>query len=529
MRNLLLALLAGALLATAPTAGARDPGIELMINGATYYTASESYVPISMKAIGSSNVVHPRMVVTLPDGMSWTGVVLSNRVDGFDCSASAIGDSVVDCTYEGTLPANSYPVIAQVWYHTAVDAPLGFATVEVTAESAEYPLPAQPDCVELPNYPIAEGPTTGCAFLVGQMLQSKNWLQSWVVAATYRDPVSDLSNMEWEPGQKFTVGVVPNGEGYLGALSSPLRVYFELPPKISFIRMTSFTLPGFSCSATVEGDHELVTCTLPGVASAVNGTLWRVDIETQIEAGVSVPGPLQVYASIGNGAEDVQPSACHADPYLQGCARLTIHTRTARVADLQVSEIRHAPDYFTVGESGNIEIRFRNDGDGAAERMMLKAQLPRGLAIDSVQSQDPSAAYMTCLWSGNAVTTGQTLSCRTPTEVGATPPGQFMHVNLRVAVAPEVDVPGPVAVVAGIDQAALPSDNATLLDCIDAPDQPQCGYDEIVTWLPCAAQYGADGIYCDGFEEILPFIQNGMGGAWRGIWFDPAAAAPPPR
>lgn len=523
MWNPVLVLLACALLLAAPPAPARDPGIELMIHDSTYYTASESWVTLQMKAIGSSNVVHPRMVVTLPDGMSWTGVVGSNRVDGFDCSASTIGDSVVDCTYEGTLPANTYPVVAQVWYHTAVDATLGFATVQVTAESVEYPLPAQPDCVELPNYPIAEGPTTGCVFRIGEMRQSKNWLQSWAVAATYRDPVSDLSNMEWEAGQKFTVGVVPNGEGYLGALSSPLRVYFELPPKISFIRMSPFTLAGFSCSAAVEGDHELVTCTHPGTASAVNNTLWRVDIETQIEADVSVPGPLQVYASIGNGAEDLQPSACHADPYLQGCARLTIHTRAPRVADLQVSEIRHAPDFFTVGESGNIEIRFRNDGDGAAERMMLKAQLPRGLAIDSIQSQDPPSTYMTCLWTGNSATTGQILNCRSPAEIGVTPPGQFMRVNLRVAVAPEVDVPGPVAVVAGIDQAALPTDDATLLDCIDDPDQPQCGYDEIPTWRPCAAQYGADGIYCDGFEEILPFIQNGMGRAWQGIWFGAAA------
>jgi hypothetical protein len=81
------------------------------------------------------------------------------------------------------------------------------------------------------------------------------------------------------------------------------------------------------------------------------------------------------------------------------------------------------------------------------------------------------------------------------------PAGLTGDINFDVAVSYQAAAPGPLVIVGAIDS-ANPATTATLTSCTSDPAHANCFWHEITSYAPCAAQYGDDGVYCDGFQGV---------------------------
>src|SRR5690606_40300228 len=105
-----------------------------------------------------------------------------------------------------------------------------------------------------------------------------------------------------------------------GPSNTPATLKVQMHIGVTYSGIVS-GIPSWTCSAAMEVDGELLTCTVPYMVSGQTGfTSMRVDFAPD----VVVPGPLYLHAAIGND-QVAPPTTCVSDPHQRGCGRLAVN------------------------------------------------------------------------------------------------------------------------------------------------------------------------------------------------------------
>ena len=105
---------------------------------------------------------------------------------------------------------------------------------------------------------------------------------------------------------------------------------------------------------------------------------------------------------------------------------------------------------------------------------------------------------MTCSKAGSWQTDGETVTC----SGGALAAAKYTDIILGIRPRGNMEIPGPLPVVAAVNDAAS-ADSAVLLACTDDSSPAHCGWHEVTTWIACAYNRES-GIFCDGFDVEVP-------------------------
>jgi len=443
--------------------------------GPTIYTGTR--YSFSVKVAKDSADTGPFHVhIALPDGMTYQ----SSNTGYWSCAETTPGAQEVDCT---SLAALSPSTTFSVYTDTAPDMTLGPATIIATIESAQYPLPSPLDCQPTPS-------TTGCATAMTTVEASSLTVYRW---NPYDGAVVVWDDQPWVAGETHQLALQIQNIGY-GQYGGQVIARVELPPGVSYAGR-----PNIACSA--EG--QVVTCVPAQYATPITSVYFDVALPNDIP----VPGPIPFYAAISNDVQQQTLANCKTDPYQVGCGRLSVPTRGPRVAYLRFKSpagATHSPNLFVLGrENGPIQLNYENIGDGNAAATTVAVKLPPG--FDNVSDISSSVATMSCSTSGDAQT-GLILTC-TGNGIPPTAAGTAHWLRFNVTPDATTQTPGPVVVLGAIDQSS-PASLDTLTACASDPDHTYCLWHEITTYAPCALQYGADGIYCDGFDKAMPSARD---------------------
>ena len=475
IRLVLMAVLLG-------MASLADAGpLRLDVQMPTTYTGTEfSYlVQVRKENVGDGMAYTGPFTVHsyLPPGMSFVSASL------WDCTIVGADAREVICTKSGTLTDTNYNLnVLSIIARTDIDMPLAPAEISTTLSSDQVPLPPTLICAPSPS-------TSGCATVSPTVQESKIEILGW--GSGNSNPVDTWSQVIEAGTLQNIIPVYMVNTGF-GPSNSPAIVKVKFPPGITYSGFAS-GIPSWACSAAMQTDGQLLTCTVPYM---VSGQVGFVSIRTDFAPDIAVPGPLYIHAAIGND-QVPPPTTCVADPFQRGCGRLAVNTRPPSAAYLRFNDpdVQHSPTYFTLGQdNGPIVVNFRNIGDGLAANTAVQIKLPPGFAYTQTYSAIPA---LTCTSSGS-LAAGPLLTC----EGAAMPPGSSGYVSFGVNLDPSLtESPGPVPLVGAIDT-SNPANTTLLASCASDPNQINCFWHEIPTYAPCALQYGADGIYCDAFEDI---------------------------
>ena len=455
--------------------------LRLDVQMPTTYTGTEfSYVvQVRKENIGDGMVYTGPFTVHsyLPPGMSFVSGNLWN------CTITGADSRELICTKTGTLTDTNYNLgVLSITARTDIDMPLAPVEISTTLSSAQVPLPPVLICAPSPS-------TSGCATVDPTVQESKIEIFGW--GAGHAIPV-------WTWPAEIEAGTLANiipvymlNTGF-GPSNTPAVLKVKFPPGVTYSGFTS-GIPAWACSAAMEVDGQLLTCTVPYMAS---GQLGFASIRTDFAPDVAVPGPLYFHAAIGND-QIAPPTTCVADPYQRGCGRLAVNTRPPSAAYLRFNDpdVQHSPAYFTIGQdNGPVVVNFSNIGDGVAANTAVQIKLPRGFGYTQTYSAIPS---LVCTSSGT-LANGQLLTC----QGGPMAAGSTGYVSFGVNLDPTLtERPGPVPLLGAIDT-SNPANTTLLASCASDPNQINCFWHEIPTYAPCALQYGMDGIFCDAFEDL---------------------------
>jgi hypothetical protein len=457
--------------------------LRLDVQMPTTYTGTEFsfLVQVRKENVGDGIVYTGPFTVHsyLPQGMSF----ISGGVGGWSCSVAGTDSRELICSANATLTDVNYNMsVLSVLARTDIDMPLAPAEISTTLSSAQVPLPPTLICAPSPS-------TSGCATVTPTVQESKIEIFGW--GSGNANPVET-----W--GQTIEAGSLQNiipvymlNTGFSSS-NTPVTLKVKFPLGVTYSGFTS-GIPAWACSAAMEVDGQLLTCTVPYMAS---GQLGFASIRTDFAPDVAVPGPLYFHAAIGND-QIAPPTTCVANPVQRGCGRLAVNTRPPSAAFLRFDDpdVQHSPAYFTLGQdNGPIVVNFHNIGDGFATNTAVQIKLPPGFAYTQTYSAIPA---LTCTSSGT-LAAGPLLTC----EGAGMAAGSSGFVSFGVNLDPVLtESPGPVPLVGAIDS-SNPANTTLLASCASDPNQINCFWHEIPTYAPCALQYGVDGIYCDAFEDI---------------------------
>ena len=476
-RFLLLAFLAG--ISSLAQAGP----LRLEVQMPSTYTGTEfSFIAQVRKENIGDGLVYSGMFTlhsTLPEGMRF----LYGGVGGWTCTVGGVDSRELTCTKTTTLTDTNYQMsVVSITAETDIDMPLAAVEISTTISSAQVPLPPVLVCAPSPS-------TSGCATVNPTVQESKIEILGW--GSGNSNPVETWPNVIEAGTLQQVIPVYMVNTGF-GPSNTPATLKVKMPMGVTYSGIVS-GIPSWTCSAAMEVDGELLTCTVPYMVSGQTGfTSMRVDFAPD----VVVPGPLYLHAAIGND-QVAPPTTCVSDPHQHGCGRLAVNTRPPSAAYLRFDtpDVEHSPSYFTSGQdNGPVVVRFRNIGDGTAANTALQIKLPRGFIHTQTFSAIPA---LTCTASG-APDVGKLLTC----QGAAMAPGSTGYVSFGVYLDPTLtETPGPLPMVGAIDT-SNPANTTLLASCASDPNQANCFWHEIPTFAPCALQYGVDGIFCDPFENL---------------------------
>lgn len=481
----LRAFLACALLPLALFAGgARGAGLQLEMWPVppVYSGTSYNFGVVFSKQDRNDGLTHHAPFTfrtTLPPGMTYTSY------NGANWSCSNAGQ-VVTCVYGVDLHF-WIPGSSSLGINAMVDPgiALGPMSISGTLESAEVPLPPNPPCAASPAL-------NGCVSVATSAVASKVYFTGWGASggAVTAGPVATWIGPPFEAGAIGVLTLDMHNIGY-GPVNTPVAVDVLLPPKMHVDGLVN-GIPSWTCQApqlSPAGDR--IRCTTPYMYDTLNSYL---SLRVGMDSDVPVPGPLFVHAAISNNVQ-VAPADCVGNPLQQGCARLQVPTRTPRVATLVVDAVSHNPAVYTLGqEPGPLAITYRNVGEAAGAASNVHVQLPPHIRYLGVQSASPP---MSCSVQGLPAS-GEVVTC---SGVGM-PAGLSGYVNLRVFAGAGAASPGPLNVLVGVD-AAQPAGSGVLSSCAASPAQAFCNVHPVTTFFPCAAQWGDEGIFCDGLQVFV--------------------------
>jgi hypothetical protein len=456
------------------------------------FTGTDYYFGVSISKEVAGDGVNQNGPFTFhayfPEGMTFTG----GSGGGWTCATPPPGARELICTATGTLTgSNPNLSFLSVNGKTSLAMPLGTTEISATLSSAQVPLPPILICAPSPS-------TSGCASAAPQVVESKIEILGWGAGNT--NPVETWWQTIEAGLNQAIIPVYMVNTGF-GSTNTPATLKVKFPPGVTYSGFTS-GIPAWTCSAAMEPDGQLLTCTVPYMT---NGQIGFASIRADFAPDIAVPGPVYFHAAIGND-QVAPPTTCVADPYQRGCGRLAVNTRPPSAAYLRFNDpdVQHSPAYFTLGQdNGPVVVNFRNIGDGVAANTAVQIKLPPGFAYTQTYSAIPS---LTCTTSGT-LASGQLLTC----QGAAMAPGSNGYVSFGVNLDPVLtESPGPVPLVGAIDTSS-PANTTLLASCASDPNQINCFWHEIPTYAPCALQYGADGIYCDAFEDIgLPNLPDSI-------------------
>lgn len=418
---------------------------------------------------------------TLPEGVQYSGF----NGGQWSCSAAPnLRD--VSCSYSAGLnywePSSSSLSINAT---AAAVMTTGPVTLSGTIASAQVPLPPTPNCQPSPSL-------GGCATSATSVVQSQVRFTGWGVSGgtVTTGQVAVWTGQPFEAGTGSHILVLDTHNIGFGQVNTPVTIDYWLPAGFSYAGTVS-GIPGYTCTVPAPPAH--VRCTTPYFYDTLSGF---ISLRVNVAADVAVPGPLFVHAAISNNVQ-AAPADCVADPSQLGCARLQLHTRVPRVAVLVGDGMTHGPATLTLGNPATLQLNYRNIGEAVAGTSQIYIRLPPYIEYLGQISASPAAS---CSAQGS-LAAGQVVTC-TSSGLGAAPFGQG-SLNLNLFAHAQAASPGPLPVIAAVELAAAP--NAALLNsCAANPNQSFCIRDALDTYFPCALQFGAEGIFCDGLQ---PFVR----------------------
>lgn len=229
------------------------------------------------------------------------------------------------------------------------------------------------------------------------------------------DAVADLALAKRHPGIPLVVAgqettfVLDVSNGGPSTALGAQEIVDDLPPGMSYLSATG----GWTCSASTIGDHERVTCLLPGDLAP-----GQTAPELMMRVLVEAPAPVGLAT---NAATVTSPTE---DPDVENNSD-EVEVRIARAADLSISKT-HTGD-AVVGEPLTFTLAVRNDGPSEDPGVVVEDALPAGLRYVSAEGTD-----WTCESAGAQIT-----------------------CELGVSLAPDTDAP-PITLVVDVLPAAYP-------------------------------------------------------------------------
>lgn len=447
----------------------------------TFHTGERAFVTIFVeKSQMDAEVLSGPFYLRVPIGSTLSYVGHNNN--GWSCDVDAT--NVVECVWSGTLsPVQMEAPYVRLTLAAPPDALPGTLTSQVTIESDQVSLPEPLVCVASPS-------DTGCAQMSITVEPSSLSIRQWGTVGSQVDQAGPVAAWlsPWRHGARVSVVLEPENIGY-DSNNSPVQFQFLVPQGISWVDAAG--LPNWTCAAEPAGADTLLTCTTPYLPHLVNA--W-MSVRFDVLAGLAIPGPHAIHVRMTNPSQSVDMSECVADPSILGCGRLTFEAAPALEPDIVINAFSNLSGELVAGQQAQLNVEFENIGAATSPATHVKIALPPGMAYQDVSGALPS---MSCAASGSAVT-GQVVHC-----TGAGLPSTVQgYVIIRARLDDDVLGPDQLPVVAATDHASSWT-SGRLEQCIDSPALPHCAWLEISVRYWCAAQFGADGVFCNDFE-LLP-------------------------
>jgi hypothetical protein len=477
---------------------AQDP-LNMSISHLGYWTGSSGSPQVIYSDTNGTANFGPRIVlamsragnpappapyhITLTLGPGFTAMAPLSLPSGTTCQPATGGGAApisIQCTKTTLLTGGAHQIIL------ALDAgPIGLfqgasqVTARYTVDYDAYPLPDPPVCSSISG-------NTGC------VERSASVFASWI-------GLDSLSvNEPMIIGQDSPIQVRHRVVGYDGGRISTTTLV--LPPELEYRGVSSPSAPSHTCSAA-SGPHggDVVSCQgnirHPSPNAAERTGSYSVIVRTR--PGVQPPGPLRVYASIGNGAHPA-PTDCDGQPNQLQCAEVGFGLATAPTPDLHLTGSTSPQPWVNLGRSESpFRIEYRNLGGAtSATPTRILAKLPAGFGFQQLAG---SSGPVSCTATGS-LADGQEVRCQRSTGVPAN--AVTFWLELRLDSDPLLAADAGNGVLWAITDAAT-TDGAALLACAADPEQAHCRWHDFDVRPPCPGGLD-DSIYCHDYEVFVP-------------------------
>ena len=477
------------------------------------YSDSEFMLFMRPNGAAGTPASHFQVRFDLPPGTGFRKTLPLYSSASWDCSATVIGAGSVVCNRPaGALPLGSH-LMLQVDTTTV---PAGTATeFRAYLEDLNDPFPVAPApaCV-------VDSSSTGCTSLSTPIRQSALRFSKWrngIEGSTRIDAMSTVAPFEVrsffqvDGYRQVQVSYDPYGGESYYFRGAPIELEITLPPELETHTATSewssyHPWSTTTCVSNTDGDHEVIQCQISSPSVFYDDDIANIWGWVKVKDGATIAGPVAIYSAIGNDFTPL-PTDC-ADPQVlqtnEQCGRLMVTVLTP--PDLRFTQITPSPAVFAPGRDGEIRFDYKNLGNSRyTQHLGVKIKLPVGFEYRGIGHGTEIAA---CSVSGT-VAAGQVVDCYAPS-----PPNFYFEglaegwINIQGWLDPQLtEVRGPLDVVSAI---GLANHSTLLAGCISNPAQTHCALKQIPVSMCVFDRHGADGIFCDGFEEWIPGMQHSV-------------------
>ncbi len=422
--------------------------------------------------MGNVNLTAPiRIDFELPPEVSYVGFSSSSATN-WQCSGSG---QIASCNYVVPLTTSTFNTS---WLGLNIDVS-GNLPIPGTSEfratvsnNSQLPAPDTANCVTSSSFSgISDN---GC--LVVQSQHFKSFI-GVVDAWSHSSPIFVVGTEH-----QFTTRFEQRG---FGLNNGQVTVKILLPPGLAFNRTQGhIPLPSAPCTAaapTAEG--QIVTCTYAQLADGLNAQTFLFTTIVDVTDEVAVPGPVPIFATVGNAQQPLPPFAdCALASPPVGCGSYEIPTKAASMSKIDILDISHTPAIFETGKNGTVRVTFTNLGDLAAEAITLKLATPPGFDFVNAAGAVPAA---TCVSDDDI--NGEIVTCNFVT--GFAPGANNGAVNLNFNISSAAAASSRVVASIGDNSNPAPG----IPSCSADPDAVGCD-DHFI-------EVTRGWIFCDGFES----------------------------
>ena len=277
-------------------------------------------------------------------------------------------------------------------------------------------------------------------------------------------------------------------------------LYFRLPPGISYLSHYTYApLVPVTCVATGMPDGgQHLACTGGGLSTGIY-TVGQLVLTVAIAADAPL-GPARFVMAVDDSLpeESGTLAECIDDQFPNYCTEITPTIEVAPAADLYIDQVNHSPLVFEPDVmTSRVTVYVGNRGNAPTTGTHMQAHLPPGLQWQLATTTTGGFA-MTCSKTGSWNSAGETVTC----SGGALAANSYFDIKLGIRPRDNMEVPGPLPVLAAVNQGAV-ADPAVLLACANDSSPAHCAWHEVPTWIACARTRDS-GIFCDSFDVQVP-------------------------